>query len=196
MKLSFPAWLIRLTGDIYLPKTPLWLLYKPSHHKVTGPQVRNVLRTVLPGDILLRRYDRYLNTLLTPGFWGHAAMYVGNDEVVHAVSKGVIGEDILSFCRTDSICVLRAIDEHAALVPEAVNKAKAIERIHPPYDYDFKNNNGSYYCTEFVDACYRGLLDKDYRLSYGNWVLVPDGVRNSRALRMVRECRDGKECEA
>jgi len=38
-----------------------------------------------PGDILLRRYTGFLNTLFTPGFWGHAAICVSSSEVVHAI---------------------------------------------------------------------------------------------------------------
>lgn len=48
------------------------------------------------GDILLRRYDGYVNTLFTPGFWGHAALCVSANDVIHAVGVGVVREDLMT----------------------------------------------------------------------------------------------------
>ena len=66
--MKIPKFLVKFTGDCYLHPKPLFITYKPHHHKVSGTEVREILNTMKPGDILLRRYDGYLNTILTPGY--------------------------------------------------------------------------------------------------------------------------------
>ena len=109
MKITLPKFIIKSTGSLYLHKWPFWIVFRPSHHKVKGHEVRNIIDNLKKGDVLLRRYDGYLNTMFTPGFWGHAGLYIGDDRVIHAVGEGVIEEDILDFCRTGS----RYLENHA-----------------------------------------------------------------------------------
>jgi uncharacterized protein YycO len=182
MRLRVPTFLIKLTGDIYLHKFPFWCLYKPSHHKVKGYEVRKVLKTLKTGDILLRRYNGYLNTLFTPGFWGHAGLYAGKDQVIHAVGKGVITEDILDFCRTDSVAVLRVKNVKSSDINKALVLARKYAKEHIQYDFQFKDENGKVYCTELVNECYNDLFNKDYANQFGNNVLTPDGIFNSQRV--------------
>ena len=79
-----------------------------SSYKVKGPDMRQVLDRVLPGDILLRRYSHYLGSVLIKGHFSHAGIYVGNNKVVHMLGSGITEEDILTFLRCDDICIMRA----------------------------------------------------------------------------------------
>lgn len=185
MKLRIPAFLIKLTGDIYLHKFPGWFVYKPSHHKVKGYEVRKVIDALKKGDILLRRYNGYLNTLFTPGFWGHAGLYAGKNEVIHAVGKGVIIEDILDFCRTDSVAVLRIRNIKNTDINKALAKGGKYAKEHVGYDYRFEDENGRVYCTEMINECYNGMFGKDYSDKFGNRVLTPDGLFNSKQVVRV-----------
>ena len=100
--MRIPKFLIEFTGHTMLHNRPPWFVYRPDIHKVRGPDVRRILDIVEPGDILLRRFDGYLNTLFTPGYFSHAGIFVGSNQIVHAVSQGTIQEDILNFCRADA----------------------------------------------------------------------------------------------
>lgn len=147
-----------------------------------GDDVRKILNIVESGDILLRRFDQYLNTMFTPGFWGHAGVYVGENQVVHSVSAGCIEEDVLNFCRADAVCVLKVI--RRAGVPAAIERAKAIAEMGVPYDYDFAGDNRTYYCTELVDTVFNGLFYDDYIKKLGNYILMPDGIYKSDKAKL------------
>jgi len=216
MKLSLPTWLLKLTGNIYLYKPPMWIVYKPMHHKVKGSEVRSIINVLQDGDILLRRYDGYLNTLFTPGFWGHAALYVGNNNVIHAVGEGVIIEDILDFCRCDSVGVYRpsvtdvnilnAIttaknlnnisirdtsirNMNTEAVSDAIDTANQFYLNNTQYDYKFQKDNGTVYCTELVDRCYNGIFYADYKTIMGNTILIPDDISKSKAVYTILEVK-------
>jgi len=179
MKWKVPRFLIEATGHIYLHKYPMWLIYRPDIHRVRGEDVRKVLDVVEPGDILLRRFDQYLNTIFTPGFWGHAGLFVGGNNVVHSISQGCTQEDILNFCRADAVCVLRLVGDP---IPNVCEIAKALADKHVPYDYDFQADNEAFYCTELDDYLCGWIFKDDYQMVGGNLVLTPDGMFNSKQI--------------
>ena len=76
MKLKLPKFLLEMSGHVYFHKYPMFLVYRPDIHRVRGKDVRKVLEAIMSGDMILRRFDQYLNTICTPGFWGHASQYV------------------------------------------------------------------------------------------------------------------------
>jgi hypothetical protein len=191
--MGFWKTIVKPTGDIYFHKYPMFVTYKPSMHKIKGNEIRDVMKKVKPADILLRRFDGYLNTLLT-GYWGHAALYVGYDDVIHAVSKGVICDDILDFCRADSICILTRKDRTVENVEEAIACARSLVNI-AKYDYEADADDDEYYCTEFVDKCNGGLFKDDYKQirMFNKSVLLPDGIYNSKHVDIVYEFRGNWE---
>jgi len=190
--MKLPKWILEFSGHTMLHKYPPFVIYRPDIHKVRGPHVRLVLDMVQPGDILLRRYDGYLNTIFTPGYWGHGGGYTGDNQMVHAVSQGTISEDILNFCRADAVCVLEVnvSDEEKALAIQRLNAA-ADKNI--PYDFDFSVMNETYYCTELLDVAYGGIFYKDYQMVAGQLVLTPDGIRYSKRVRLKLEINPKQE---
>ncbi|MBF5041867.1 hypothetical protein FGE12_05650 [Aggregicoccus sp. 17bor-14] len=115
-------------GDIKVFRWPLFMIYDPGSYRVKGQHMREVMSRVQPGDILVRRYDQYLDGHFIPGYFSHVGMYVGKVEprevaalspqfrenfgtgeqtVVHAIAEGVLAEDFLNFCRCDGLVVLR-----------------------------------------------------------------------------------------
>jgi hypothetical protein len=187
MGLQLPKWLLQFSGKLYVHNFLFFALYDPGHHKVTGPEVRLIMEKAQPGDILLRRYDGYLNTIFTPGFWGHAALYAGENRVIHAIGEGVVSEDIITFCRTDSICLLRPKNATPADMARAIECAKKHQKHRTKYDYRFNDRNGTVYCTELVNICFQGTFDDDFENIAGNCILAPDGVRRSNNVDTILE---------
>lgn len=138
---------VTLVGDIKVFRFPFWIVYDPGAYRVRGPECRKISNILEPGDILLRRYDGYLDSRFIPGVFSHAALYLGNvDEtdhawvpergivsrcfetgpcqVAHSTAQGVHLEDILTFFQNDGMVVLR--------LPE---RLKAL-RVPPPMPTD------------------------------------------------------------
>jgi len=181
MKLKLPKFIIEATGHLLLSPRPFWIVWRPNVHKVKGYHVRKIMDVVEPGDILLRRFDGYLNTRFTPGFFSHAGLYVGDNQMVHSTSAGCIKEDILDFCRADAICVLRLY------VPgeDPITKANMMCKMEIPYDYNFSSVNDSYYCTELVDMIQNHPFKNDYTEIAGNRILTPDSIYNSKKVELI-----------
>jgi len=174
-KNKFLAWLnsiryyitsnvIWFLSDIQLYPWPLFCIFRTHGYRVNAEQTRRVFTFIRPGDILLRRFDKYLGTRFIPGYFTHSALYVGDlslsepDRIVHALGEGVIKEDLLKFLRCDDIVVIRP-----NLEEEEIKKvvAFALNHIGALYDFDFDfNNNVKFSCTEFVYACFKEFKEK------------------------------------
>lgn len=119
-------------GDIKVYRWPMFVVYAPQGYAVRGVDCRGAMAAVEPGDVLLRGYVDYLDGYFIPGFFSHAGTYVGEIKpddlrgaegvdaealfepgpqmVVHAKAEGVLCEDLLDFCRTDRMAILRLPD--------------------------------------------------------------------------------------
>lgn len=154
-------------GDIQIFKYPFFILFGSTSYKIKGTHQREILDLIKPGDVLLRRYDHYLSGLMIPGYFTHAALYVGDNQVIHLLGDGIYKEDILTFLRCDNITLLRFKDQ--SMVSSAITKAYEQLALGIEYDYDFDMDKpDKFYCTEFIDYCYdypmRPNIDHDYIL--------------------------------
>jgi hypothetical protein len=59
----------------FLPR--MLLVYDPGSYQVSAAETRALEGILLPGDILLRGYTFYLDGMVIPGFYSHAALYLG-----------------------------------------------------------------------------------------------------------------------
>jgi len=150
------------------------ILFGDSHYEFKGNHMREVLSSLQPGDVLLRNYKHYLGSIITPGYWSHVAMYIGNDTVVHMLGDGITEEDILVFMRCDDVAVLRCADKE--LVARAVKRALVILEEGMEYDFDFNNYNNKFTCTEFVEHCYENPIFND-RIN-SSYVMPDDFVKS------------------
>jgi hypothetical protein len=107
--------------------------------------------------------------------------------IIHAIGEGVVKEDLLDFCRADSICVLRVKNVTDEQVHDAISIAIELEKARTAYDYKFQSKNGTVYCTELVDTAYNNLLKDSYEVKYGNNILLPDGIYKSTVLEIIIE---------
>lgn len=115
-------------GDIKVFRWPMFVVYDPGSYKVRGAHMREAMKRVRPGDILLRRYDSYLDGFFIPGYFSHVGMYLGEvteadaahvpesmrgrvktgeQMVIHALAEGVLMEDLFDFFRCDGLLIVR-----------------------------------------------------------------------------------------
>ncbi len=55
-------------------------VYRPGRSLITQAQIKQLQPRLLPGDILLERREWYMSNIGLPGFWSHAALYLGTPE--------------------------------------------------------------------------------------------------------------------
>lgn len=178
-------------------KHPLWFVYKPTGYKVKNVELYDLNEMVFnkilqPGDILLRRYDKYWSSfrLCIPGDLKHAGIFYGWDKdgkakVIHSVSEGVLKEHIFDFWKSDHIAIVR---------PRGLSKEERLEAadiasvfVGKPYDFAFKyHDDQAFYCTELVGRCYEMYTEKfKFKMDtagFGPWkrkVLLADGIFKS-----------------
>jgi hypothetical protein len=77
MKQSLTDRLLTIFGDLKIFHWPFWLVYDPGSYAITGDDVRQMLATLQPGDVLLRGFYGYLDAKFIPGTFSHAALYCG-----------------------------------------------------------------------------------------------------------------------
>ncbi len=144
--------LVAWFGNIQIFPYPMFIMFGHSAYQVKGTDVRKILDILEPGDILFRRYNHYISGLLMPGYFTHSGLYTGNDKVVHALGRGVVEEDILTFCRADDIGILRCKDK--GLVEHAISFVN--NQLGKGYDFDFNTDNADrFYCTELVYQAFK-----------------------------------------
>lgn len=162
--------LIRVFGNIQFFKAPFFcLLWGDANYKVDGPEVRTITELLLHGDIVLRKYDRYISGLFIPGFWTHVGIVTDDGKkIVHAMHDGVVEEDILTYLRTDYVKVVRLKDRSTC--NQAVDTAISLKGRE--YDFIFDTTDDSrLYCSELVKYCYPGVFD-----DVGKGAIPPDDL--------------------
>jgi len=183
IKARFTKLVVHVFGDIQFFKSPFHvILWGDTHYRVKGPEIRHILDTIQPGDILLRRYHRYVSGWFIPGYYTHVAIYVGDGKIIHATTHDVCDEDILTFCRADEIAVLRpkVTDEVKQI---AVDMAKSI--IGREYDFLFDGNDDQrFYCSEVPKYCYSGVFD-----DIGSNKIPPDAYLNA-GMEVIHESKN------
>ncbi len=163
---------------------------RPPHRGLISPTQLEDLRAELkPGDILIERRNWYISNTLLPGFWPHAALYLGSYEElselgVAADPRAALhmsdfqGQDELG----DDFAVLEAIGEGVIFtsIEHSVGEADAVAVLRPilsqddlrealaralshrgkEYDFDFDfETTDRLVCTELIFRAYDGILE-------------------------------------
>jgi hypothetical protein len=172
---------------------------------ITFPMLATLRPCLQPGDVLLVRDDSRLTAAILPGFWTHAALFLGGRsdlEVLglnthpHVVrhwhkipeSAGPMGLVIealfpcvqlnpLEKClRVDHLVVLRPTLP-ASDIASAIGEAMG--HLGKPYDFEFDFNNSSrIVCTELVYRSYhsRGAMSFLLTKRLGRFTLTGDDI--------------------
>jgi hypothetical protein len=162
---------------------------RPRHQGLIGPQqVENLRQLLQPGDILIERRNWFLSNAFLPGFWPHAALYLGDREDLEAM--GLHDDHRVSlhwdaFLKPDaaghSHAVIEAIGEGVIFtsLEHSVGEADAVAVLRPqltdtqrreaiarafshhakPYDFEFDFfSSNRLVCSEVVYRAYDGML--------------------------------------
>lgn len=77
-KAAFTAWFpVQKNVSQWMGDTKV---HRKGTHLISGDQISSLRERLRPGDILFERHEWYLSNMGLPGFWTHAAMYVGTPE--------------------------------------------------------------------------------------------------------------------
>ena len=175
--------------------------------------------SLMAGDILLEKTPFRLTDKLIPGYWGHAAVWVGTETelkelgiwdnplvsryrdeiregrlVVEALRSGVEMNTIQHFLNIDSVGILRKTDQSREARANIV--IQALRQVGKPYDFNFDvESKGRVYCSKLVYLSYSGV-DWPTKRSLGRTTFTPDDVaiRVSKdgPLQLVTFYHDGK----
>ena len=186
------------------------------------PPVREQLYGALQaGDVLLEKTPFRLTDKLIPGYWGHAAVWIGTEKdlrelgiwdnplvkryhsqiqqgrgVVEALRSGVEMNPLEQFMNIDSVGVLRkqniSRDDRIRVI------LQSLRQVGKPYDFNFDvESKERVYCSKLVYLTYSGV-EWPTKKSLGRTTFTPDDVAN-RALagdfKLVLFYHNGKEVQ-
>lgn len=147
----------KIVGNTKVFRYPLWFVYDPDQPKVSGKHVFALMEILKPGDILMRGWRHYLNGYFIPGNYSHGGIYIGDNQVLHAVPEGVVRCNLIDFIMADRFCVLRP--NCSANAPAAVSNAKDFEARRVPYDFKMTEGQDALYCFELCAESYKRYVD-------------------------------------
>jgi len=141
-------------------------------------RVRNRLDALLqPGDVLICRHDNALSNLFLPGYWPHAALYIGSEDdrrrmnitidedrasrwsgdrrVLEALKDGVLFRPLEETLAVDAVAVIRPQLDQADLA-RGITRVISHEGKLYNFDFDFFRSD-RLVCTEVVYRAFDGL---------------------------------------
>lgn len=155
-----------------------------EHKRVTSGTVHSISEFLQAGDVIVTRHAKALTNLFFPGFWPHAALYVGTPEqrqaanikvapekehlwvndvcVLEAKKDGVLLRPLRATLTVDTFVILRP-----RLTPQSISNAIERALLHEgkQYNFDFNFfNSDRIVCTELIYRAYDGLEGLEFPL--------------------------------
>lgn len=152
---AIQAWISEFIGH---------LSTQPSHQPALPRAIKSqLLERMQPGDVMVTRKEHSLTNYFLPGYWPHAALYLGEGRVIEALADGVHERSIESPFSVDAITAIRPQLSTEAIL-EALQRART--HVGKPYDFDFDFTRADrMVCTEVVYRSYEGIGDLRFALT-------------------------------
>ncbi len=152
---AIQSWVSRWVGQ---------LSTQPSHQPALPVPIKTELLGLLkPGDVLVTRKEHSLTNYFLPGYWPHAALYIGNGQVIEALADGVRKRPVDSPFAADAIAAIRPL-LGTGQIEDALQRAHT--HLGKPYDFDFDFTRADrMVCTEVVYRSYEGIGDVQFELT-------------------------------
>lgn len=162
----------------------LQLQWIHKRKRVTAVVQRKLSKLLEPGDIIVTRHDDAATNLFLPGFWPHAALYIGNQQqrdklglepieqdlsssqalsVLEALKDGVRFRPLSSTLSVDA-CVIIRPKLDAEHIREALARAISHEGKGYDFEFDFRRSD-KLVCTELPYRAYHGCGQIEFELS-------------------------------
>lgn len=152
---------------------------------ITGLHYYDLRPRLKKGMVLLSRVEGEASNLVIPGFYTHAAIYVGGPWVVEAVGKGVVKTDLITFLLKKDYVMVRA-PNFVSEVTMAAAADWATTQLGMPYDYELQSSMKAFYCSELVGAAYTeasdGQIPFTMRDTLGEPTITPQDIANAHKL--------------
>ena len=172
------------------------------------------------GDILLEKTPFRLTDLLIPGFWGHAAIWIGNEQelkalgiwnhplvtkyhtpirqghvIVEALRPGVTMNPLEHFLNIDDMAILRARNLELDADAKVAIILQALRQVGKAYDFNFDvETTDTIVCSELIYQVYTAI-DWPTQKALGRTTISPDHIArralNDGPLDLVALYRDG-----
>ncbi len=163
--------LFRLSGSAIAELKQPFIKARGSGKRVTARILEDISKRLKPGDILITRHDDAMSNLFLPGFWPHAALYIGRrDEreklglpatgddaitVLEAKKDGVRFRELRETLSVDAFLILRPKVSPEEL-REALTRALSHEGKLFDFIFDFRKAE-RLACTEVVYRSFHGI---------------------------------------
>ena len=141
------------------------LIKLPKAPKRVTQNIRDEIRSkLMPGDVFVTRHDDAVSNLFLPGFWPHAALWLGADDfdILEAKKDGVLLRHIEETLEVDAFVVLRP-KLADVLVSEAIERARTHSGKLYDFIFDFSTSD-RLVCTEVVYRGFHGIGEIDFTL--------------------------------
>ncbi|MDA7882225.1 YiiX/YebB-like N1pC/P60 family cysteine hydrolase [Akkermansiaceae bacterium] len=162
--------------------------FKKHRHKgkrVSAGILEKVRPMLKPGDVLITRHDDAMSNLFLPGFWPHAALFLGSQEerttlhlpehplhheVLEAKKDGVLFRNLSETLAVDSFVVIRPKLSTEDLA-SALDRATTHEGKLYDFIFDFRKSD-RLVCTEVIYRTYHSVGHIKFELSKRSGRLV------------------------
>jgi hypothetical protein len=182
--------------------------------RITPPLQAQLCTLLAPGDVLITRKEQAFSNLFLPGYWPHAALYIGSAEeraalgiqidgpraerwsgtvrFLEALKDGVRFRPPEETLAVDAVAVLRPQLE-GPQITEAIRRAVVHEGKLYNFDFDFFRSD-RLVCTEVIYRGFDGIgeIQLDLQERSGRWTLSAEDLLalalRERFFRVVATC--------